>query len=97
MRIISRKTLQDFWRKHSDPEGPLRAWHAEVEGALWRGPADVRRRYGTADFLPGDRIVFDIRGNAYRLVVAVRYPFHVVYIRFVGTHAEYDRIDATTI
>jgi mRNA interferase HigB len=98
LRIISRSTLRDFWRDHRDAEQALRAWHAEAEKATWQGPADIRARYGTADFLPGDRVVFDIKGNRYRLVVAVKYaPVFCVYIRFVGTHAEYDHIDATTV
>ena len=87
-----------FWLEHADAERPLRAWHREVEQASWRGPADIRARYGSADFLANNRVVFDIGGNRYRVVVAVKYgPLFCVYIRFVGTHAEYDRIDAATI
>jgi len=97
LRVFNRSTLELFWRKHPDAEQPLRAWFREVEHTSWRGPADVRARYGTADFVANNRVVFDIRGNKYRLVVAVKYEFFCTYIRFVGTHAEYDEIDAATI
>ncbi len=97
MRVISRGTLQAFWEKHRDAEQALKAWHQEAEKATWKSPQDIRLRYRSADFLPKDRVVFNIKGNSYRLVVAIRYEFFVVYIRFVGTHAEYDEIDATTI
>lgn len=87
-----------FWAKHPAAEQPLRAWFAEAEQSTWHGPSDVKERYRSADFLPGNRIIFNIKGNAYRLIVAVQYaPLYVVYIRFVGTHAEYDRVDAETI
>jgi mRNA interferase HigB len=98
VRIFNRSTLQEFWEKHADAEQPLRAWFAEVSKAKWEATTDVTRRYRSADFLPGDRIVFNIKGNTYRLVVAVKYrPFYCVYIRFIGTHAEYDRIDAAAV
>jgi mRNA interferase HigB len=98
VRIFNRSALVDFWTKHPDAEQPLRAWFQEVEKASWQTTADVRNRYASASFLPGDRVVFNIGGNKFRLVVAVKYgPLFCVYIRFLGTHAEYDRIDATTI
>jgi mRNA interferase HigB len=97
VRIFNRSTLAGFWTKYPDAEQPLRAWFREVETAAWRHPAEVRARYGTADFV-GDRVVFDIRGNNYRLVVAVKYaPIYLVFIRFIGTHEEYDEIDVTTV
>lgn len=82
---------------YPDAEQPLRAWHQEVEKASWKGPTDIRVRFGTADFVANNRVIFDIRGNKYRLVVAVKYEFFCVHIRFVGTHAEYDKIDASTV
>jgi mRNA interferase HigB len=97
VRIFSRSTLESFWTKYPDAEQPLKAWHQEVEKAAWTGPADIRARYGAADFVANNRVIFDIRGNNYRLVVAVKYEFFCVYIRFVGTHAEYDEIDAATV
>ena len=97
MRIFSRSTLAEFWELHPDAEPPLRAWFHEVEQASWKSPTEVRARYGSADFVK-DRVVFDIRGNHYRLVAAVRYaPLFLVYIRFVGTRAAYDRIDVATV
>lgn len=98
MRVLSRSTLVRFWSRYPDAEQPLRAWFTEVELARWTGPAEVRARFGSADFIAGNRVVFNIRGNNYRLVVAVKYaPLFLVYIRFVGTHAEYDEIDASTV
>lgn len=98
VRIFSRATLVDFWLKHPDAELPLRLWFSLVEHASWAGPAEVKARFGTADFIAGNRVVFNIKGNSYRLVVQVKYgPLFLVYIRFVGTHAEYDRIDASTL
>jgi len=97
MRIIARSTLREFWGKHRDSEAALRAWYTEAENADWSSPNDIRTRYRSADILPGDRVVFDIKGNSYRLVVVVKYRFKTLYIRFVGTHAEYDRINAETI
>jgi mRNA interferase HigB len=97
VRIFNRSTLRDFWEKHADAAGPLHAWFEEAESALWKGPQDIRERFGSADFVGGDRVVFNIGGNKYRLIVHVVYKFHAVYIRFVGTHAEYDKVDAATV
>lgn len=94
MRVFSLSTLRVFWEAHADAAQALRAWFAEAERADWTGPQDIKARYRSADFLPGDRVVFNIKGNNYRLVVAIKYPFKAVYVRFVGTHAEYDEIDA---
>ena len=97
MRIISRKVLREFWEKHSDVRQPLQAWYADVKHAQWKSPADIKSIYRNASFLAHNRVVFNIKGNHYRVVVAVQYKFSIVYIRFVGTHQEYDRIDAATI
>lgn len=97
MRVISRKALREFWERHADSEMPLRAWFKEVKEAAWKGPSEIKQRYASASFLANDRVVFNIKGNEHRLVVAVRYDFGIVYIRFVGTHSEYDKIDAATI
>lgn len=94
MRVISRKTLREFWARHAEAEQPLLAWFREAEGAEWQGPADVKARYSSASFLGGNRVVFNIKGNRYRLVVRIDYAFHLVFIRFIGTHADYDRIEA---
>lgn len=97
VRIIARKSLVDFWRKHADAAEPLRAWCTETKSSGWRSPPDIRRRHPTASFLSDNRVVFNIKGNRYSLVVHVRYDLGRVYIRFVGTHAEYDKIDAGSI
>ncbi len=98
MRIIARRTLKAFWSVHNQAEAPLTAWYVAVSRADWRSPADVKVMFGTSvDFLGDNRVVFDIAGNKYRLVVHVAYPFRTVLVKFVGTHAEYDRIDAETV
>jgi mRNA interferase HigB len=97
VRIIAKKNLRDFWKRHADAEQPLKAWHKEAALSVWKSPADVKRLYPSASILPDHRVVFNIKGNTYRLVVAVRYEFHLVYIRFIGTHSQYDVIDARTI
>jgi len=97
MRILSRSALNRFATSHSDAKGALDAWYHEVRHATWNGPADIKARYRSADILPGNRVVFNIKGNRYRLVVCVNYAAHMVFIRFLGTHAEYNRIDAEQV
>ena len=97
MRIISRRVLREFWEKHPDTAIPLQTWFHDVERSTWNSPADIKEVYRNASFVANNRIVFNIKGNLYRLVVEVVYQHGVVYIRFVGTHEEYDRIDVTTI
>jgi mRNA interferase HigB len=97
MRVIARKTLKDFWEKHADAEQPLKAWFHEARAAHWKSFTAIKARYGSADALPGNRVVFNIKGNTYRLVVHLHYKTEIVFIRFIGTHASYDRINATTI
>ena len=97
MRVISLKTLKLFWKKHPDAEKPLRAWYAEARKARWRSPQDIKAEYRPASILSNDRVVFNIKGDTYRLVIAVKYEFQIAYIRFVGTHAEYDKINAEEI
>ena len=99
MRIIARRTLKAFWEApgHRDAEQPLRAWFAVAKVAEWRRPADIKAQIRTASILRGNRIVFNIAGNKYRLVVHARYDLRRIYIRFVGTHRDYDRIDAGDI
>ena len=89
--------LKDFGRRHADARGPLLAWFREVEKEDWDSPIEVRNRYPRASIVGKDRVVFRIKGNAYRLIVRVNYPYRAVAIRFIGTHAEYDRIDAKEI
>jgi mRNA interferase HigB len=98
MQVIARRTLVEFWRRHPQAEQPLKVWFAVASQAQWRSPAEVKRQFGTTvDFVSDNRIVFDIAGNKFRLVVHVSYAFGRVLVKFVGTHAEYDRIDAGTI
>jgi mRNA interferase HigB len=99
VRIFSRGTLIEFWSKpgRSDAKGPLEAWHTEVAKARWESMADIKKSYRTADYVGNDRVVFNIGGNKYRLIVAIRFQFGSVYIRFVGTHAEYDAVDASKV
>jgi mRNA interferase HigB len=96
--VIAKRTLRLFWRRHAQAEGPLRAWHAAVSRGKWNEPADVKAAFGAAvDFVADDRIVFDIGGNKYRLVVHVAYRFKRVLIKFLGTHKDYDRIDPESV
>jgi mRNA interferase HigB len=97
MRIFSRRTLKTFWESHRDVEQQLRAWFAEAKKAYWKEPADILRHYSNARVLGRNRAVFNIKGNEYRLVVDVRYDKGSVFVRFVGTHAEYNKIDALTV
>ncbi len=98
MRIFNRSTLVAFWSQHPDAEAPLRLWFSIVERASWTGPADVRAVFGSADFLKQNRVIFDVKGNSYRLIAQIKYgPLFLVYVRFIGTHAEYDKIDAAKV
>lgn len=97
MRIIAKRRLREFWELHPDAEEPLLAWYREVGKEDWDTPAKVKEKYRTASVIGDNRVVFNIKGNDYRLVVKINYPYRVVYIRFVGTHAEYDGIDAEEV
>ena len=92
MRIIAKKTLREFWERYPDAEEPLLAWYREVEKEDWSKPSQVKDKYRSASFF-GQRVVLNIKGNDYRLVVKINYQYRVVYVRFVGTHEEYDEID----
>lgn len=97
MRIISRKALREFWEAHADARQPLQAWYHDTKKASWKTPDEIKKIYRNASFLANKRVVFNIKGNKYRLVVVVQYQHSIIYIRFVGTHKEYDKIDAATI
>jgi len=99
MRVISRKILREFWEipARRDAEQPLKAWLAEAKHASWEKPADVKKKYGNASILRNNRVVFNIAGKKYRLVVKTHYNTGTVYIRFIGTHADYDQIDAENV
>ena len=97
MRIIAKRTLREFWERHPDAEEPLLAWYREVEQEDWDSPDKVKAKYRNASIVGDNRVVFNIKGNHYRLVAKVNYPHRIVYVRFVGTHAEYDRIDVEEV
>lgn len=97
MRIISRRLLREFWDKHPDATIPLKTWFHDVERAEWNSPVDIKDTHRNASFVANSRVVFNIKGNRYRIVVVVVFQHSLVYIRFVGTHQEYNQIDLTTI
>jgi len=97
MHIVALKSLRQFWETHPDAEQPLRAWYAIANNAEWRTPADVKMDYRSASFVGNNRVIFNVKGNAYRLIVVAEYRKGRIFVRFVGTHAEYDRVDPTTI
>jgi mRNA interferase HigB len=99
MRVISRKHLREFWETPigRNAEQALKVWLQEAEKASWEGPNNVKAQYSTASILKGGRVVFNINGNHYRLVVAIRYDKAILFIRFIGTHAQYDRINAQEV
>ncbi len=97
MRIISRKKLKEFWERHPDVRQPLQAWYDDTKHAEWKKPSDIKKAFRNASFVENDRVVFNLKGNSYRLVVAISYEHSIVFIKFVGTHQEYDRIDAAKV
>ncbi len=99
MRIIAFRTLREFYEqpKYRDSEQSLRAWYSDVKKAQWTGPNDIKRQYRNASIVGDKRVVFNIKGNDYRLIAALDFDHQVVYVRFIGTHKEYDKVDAKTI
>jgi len=97
MRVIAHRTLQDFWQQHPQSEQPLKAWYDEARKASWQTPADIKAHYRSASFVGNNRVVFNIKGNDYRLIVAIAYRVGIVYVKFIGTHAQYDAVDAATV
>ena len=100
MRIIALRTLKQFVEsrpEYADAREPTLAWYRQVLKADWAAPADVKREVGNASILRDGRVAFNVAGNKYRIVVWINYPYRVVYVRFIGTHRQYDRIDAQTI
>lgn len=100
MRIVAKRTLRLFWEaspRNAAARVPLEDWYAQTSEADWATPADVKAQFGDASILKGGRVVFNIGGNKFRLVTKINYAYRVIYVRFVGTHAEYDEIDARAI
>lgn len=99
MQKVALRTLESYWRQpnRSDAEGALKAWFAEAKLAQWTTPQDVKNQYANASIIANNRVVFNIKGNDYRLIVAIAYRMQYVYVKFIGTHAEYDKVDATVV
>ena len=97
MRIIAKRTLREFWAEYPDSKGQLEAWHSEVSNADWETPQELKLQYGTASILKEGRVVFNICGNTYRIVVWINYRFKLVYVKYIGTHEQYDNINANTV
>lgn len=97
VRIVAKSTLRAFWDEYPDAEEPLLAWYREVEKEDWGEPAHVKAKYRSASVVGDNRVVFNIKGNDYRLVVKINYPYRMLYIRFVGTHAQYDDINVEEV
>lgn len=97
MRVLSKRSLREFWEKHADAKAALQAWYEDALRAEWRNPTELKNTYRNASIIGDNRVIFNIKGNAYRLVVKVHYDRGYLYIRFVGTHRQYDKIDAVTV
>jgi mRNA interferase HigB len=97
MRVIAEKTLRLFWEKHADARGSLEAWLEHVKRSHWQNPAELSKDYGDEVILPHNRAVFKIKGNQYRLIVQIHYKSSICFIRFIGTHSEYDKIDVMKV
>lgn len=98
MRVIALSTLRKFWESgYPDAEQPLRAWYAEAERANWTSPQDIKNRYAHASIVGGNRVVFNIGGNKYRLIVKLHYDGQRAFVRWVGTHSDYDKINVEEV
>lgn len=97
VRVIAKRTLRDFWENHADCEQQLMSWYNETEKAKWSTINELKNDYPNASILKDNRIVYNIKGNKYRLIVKINFEFQICWIRFIGTHAEYDKINANTI
>lgn len=97
MRVVAKKTLREFWKLHGDCKDQLISWFDEAENADWKSPLDIKREYPSASIIADNRVVFNIKGNSYRLIIKINYGYRIVWIRFIGTHAEYDKINAENI
>ena len=97
MRVIAKRILREFWEVHQDCKEQLKSWFNEVEKADWHSPDDIKKDYTSASILKSNRAIFNIKGNNYRLIVKINYDYGIVWIRFIGTHEEYDKINAETI
>lgn len=97
VRVIAKKILRDFWIKYPDCEQQLKSWYSEAITAEWKSPNEIKREFPSASIIENNRFVFNIKGNSYRLIVKINYGYHIIWIRFIGTHKQYDKIDASNI
>lgn len=97
LRVIAKKILRDFWESHADCEQQLKAWFQEASKAEWKNPNEIKQEYPSASILNDNRVVFNIKGNSHRLIVKINYDYQMIWIRFIGTHSEYDKINANEI
>jgi len=100
MRVIAKRTLREFWSslpQHADAKGPLEAWHSEALKADWKSPQEIKAQFRSASILKNNRVVFNVAGNKYRLIVAIDYGRQVCFIKFIGTHKQYDCVDAEVV
>ena len=97
MRVFAKKILREFWEKHNDSEQQLKTWYKEASKAKWSSPTDIKAEYAKVSILKSSRVVFDICGNKYRLIVEINYERQWAFIKFIGTHNQYDKIDAEKI
>ncbi len=97
MRIIAKKILRDFWERHPDNEQQLKSWYLEASNATWTDPNSLKEDYPSASILMDNRVVFNIKGNNYRLIIKINYDYQMAWVRFIGTHAEYDKVNAKKI
>jgi len=97
MRIISKCILREFWLKHADCEQALKSWYQEADKSNWKSPNDIKAEYPSASILMNNRVVFNIKGNSYRLIAKISYKYQMIWIRFIGTHREYDDVNANLI
>jgi len=97
MRIISKGILREFWLKHEDCEQALKSWYQEADKSNWKSPNDIKAEYPSASILMNNRVVFNIKGNSYRLIAKISYKYQMIWIRFIGTHREYDDVNANLI
>lgn len=97
MRVFAKKILREFWEKHNDAEQQLKTWFKEASKANWTNPTDIKSEYVKASILKSGRVVFNICGNKYRLIIEINYERQWAFIRFIGTHNQYDKIDAEKI
>jgi mRNA interferase HigB len=97
LRVIAKKIVRDFWENHEDCEQQLKSWFREAQKAEWKNPNEIKAEYPSASILNNNRLIFNIKGNNYRLIVKISYEYGIIWIRFIGTHADYDKINAHTI